>query len=156
MGAHGEPQAIEEDVQLDALVADAVERARRRAPNVVFETSYDNTVVRGSRERIHRAVSNLPANAVKWSPAGGVVEVRVADGAVSVRDHGPGIDDNDLPHVFDRFYRSVDARSAPGSGLGLSIVTDVASANGGSTFAENHPAGGAVVGVVLPPAKSTA
>ena len=86
----GEPERIEEDIRLDQLVADAVERARRRAPEVAFETALDETVVHGSRERLHRAVSNLLDNAVKWSPDGGTVEVRVADAAVSIRDHGPG------------------------------------------------------------------
>jgi two-component system, OmpR family, sensor histidine kinase MprB len=149
LARNGEPQPIEENVQLDALVADAVERARRRAPNVVFETSYDNTVVRGSRERIHRAVSNLLDNAVKWSPSGGVVEVRVADGAVNVRDHGPGIDDDDLPHVFDRFYRAPSARSLPGSGLGLAIVRQVAESHGGGVSADRADGGGTLVRLQL-------
>ncbi len=149
LARNGEPQAIEEDVQLDALVVDAVERARRRAPDVVFETSFDNTVVRGSRERIHRAVSNLLDNAVKWSPPGGVVEVRVAHGAVSVRDHGPGIDDDDLPHVFDRFYRAPSARSLPGSGLGLAIVRQVAESHGGGVSAARADGGGTLVRLQL-------
>ena len=75
----GEPERIEEDVRLDQLVADAVDRARRRAPEITFETTLDESVVHGSRERLHRAVSNLLDNAVKWSPDGGTVEVRVAD-----------------------------------------------------------------------------
>ena len=72
----GEPERIEEDVRLDQLVADAVDRARRRAPEITFETTLDESVVHGSRERLHRAVSNLLDNAVKWSPDGGAVEVR--------------------------------------------------------------------------------
>jgi hypothetical protein len=95
----------------------------------------DETVVRGSRERLHRAVSNLLDNAVKWSPDGGSVEVRVADAAVSIRDHGPGIAEEDLPKVFDRFYRAVDARGLPGSGLGLAIVRQVAESHGGAVSA---------------------
>ena len=83
-------------------------------PGDAFETSFDETVVHGSRERIHRAVSNLLDNAVKWSPEGGAVEVRVTERAVSVRDHGPGIDENDLPHVFDRFYRAPGGARAAG------------------------------------------
>ena len=87
---------MEEDIRLDQLVVDAVERARRRAPEITFETTFDETVVHGSRERLHRAVSNLLDNAVKWSPDGGTVEVRVADASVSIRDHGPGIAEEDL------------------------------------------------------------
>ena len=149
LARNGEPQYIEEDVSLDALVADAVDRARRRAPEIVFETSFDKTVVRGSRERIHRAVSNLLDNAVKWSPEGGLVEVGVADGAVSVRDHGPGIDEEDLPHVFDRFYRAPSARSQPGSGLGLAIVRQVAESHGGGVSAVRADGGGTLVRLQL-------
>jgi two-component system sensor histidine kinase MprB len=149
LARNGEPQRVEEDVRLDLLVADAVERARRRAPDVVFEASLDETVVHGSRERLHRAVSNLLDNAVKWSVADGIVEVRVADGAVSVRDHGPGIDEEDLPHVFDRFYRAPSARSFPGSGLGLAIVRQVAESHGGGVSAARADGGGTLVRLQL-------
>jgi two-component system, OmpR family, sensor histidine kinase MprB len=141
----GEPERIEEDIRLDQLVADAVDRARRRAPGVTFEAMLDETVVHGSRERLHRAVSNLLDNAVKWSPDGGMVEVRVADAAVSVRDHGPGIAEGDLPKVFDRFYRAPEARGQPGSGLGLAIVRQVAEAHGGSVNAARADGGGTIV-----------
>jgi two-component system sensor histidine kinase MprB len=140
----GEPEQIKEDVRLDQLVAHAVDRARRRAPNVTFDTTLDETVVHGSRERLHRAVSNLLDNAVKWSPEGGTVEVTVADAAVSVRDHGPGIAEEDLPKVFDRFYRAQDARGLPGSGLGLAIVRQVAESHGGSVSAARADGGGSI------------
>ena len=149
LARNGEPQYIEEDVLLDSLVADAVERARRRAPDIVFETSLDETVVRGSREHIHRAVSNLLDNAVKWSPEDGLVEVHVAHGAVSIRDHGPGIAEDDLPHVFDRFYRAPSARSLPGSGLGLAIVRQVAESHGGDVSATRADGGGTIVRLQL-------
>ena len=84
------------------------------------------SVVRGVPASLERAIGNLLDNAAKWSPPGGEVEVTVADGAVTVRDHGPGIADEDLPYVFDRFYRSRRARTLPGSGLGLAIVRQVA------------------------------
>jgi len=141
----GEPEHLVEDVRLDLLVADAVERARRRTPEVRFETQFDETIVRGSPERLHRAVTNLLDNAVKWSPAGAAVEVRVGDGELSVRDHGPGIADEDLPFVFDRFYRASAARSMPGSGLGLAIVRQVAESHGGRATAEAAPGGGTIV-----------
>ncbi len=145
----GEPERIEEDVRLDQLVADAVDRARRRAPEITFETTLDESVVHGSRERLHRAVSNLLDNAVKWSPDGGAVEVRVADAVVSIRDHGPGIGEDDLPKVFDRFYRAADARGLPGSGLGLAIVRQVADSHGGSVSAARADGGGTIVRLQL-------
>jgi two-component system sensor histidine kinase MprB len=139
-GDEREPDA--EEVRLDTLVAEAVERARRHAPGVDFETQLAPSVVAAVPDRLDRAVSNLLDNAVKWSPDGGPVEVRVADGEVSVRDHGPGITPADLPHVFDRFYRGGDARGRPGSGLGLAIVRQVAEAHGGSVAAEPASGGG--------------
>jgi two-component system sensor histidine kinase MprB len=92
--------------------------------------------------RLDRAVTNLLDNAAKWSPAGEVVEVEVAGGTVGVRDHGPGIAEDDLPFIFDRFYRSAEARSMPGSGLGLAIVRQVAETHGGQVTVERPPGGG--------------
>src|SRR5205085_8307524 len=86
--------------------------------------------------------ANMRDNAAKWSQPGGEVEVGVRDGVVTVRDHGPGIDDADLPFVFDRFYRAPSARSTPGSGLGLAIVRQVAEAHGGGVTAERAEGGG--------------
>jgi two-component system sensor histidine kinase MprB len=73
----------------------------------------------------------------------------VRDGRVVVRDHGPGIDDEDLPHVFDRFYRSPSARTLPGSGLGLAIVRQVAESHGGDVQAERAEGGGTRVTLSL-------
>jgi two-component system, OmpR family, sensor histidine kinase MprB len=149
LARNGEQEQLEDDVRLDLLVADAVERARRRSSALTFEANLDETIVRGSPERIHRAVTNLLDNAVKWSPAHGTIDVRVADGAVSVRDHGPGIADEDLPHVFDRFYRAPAARGLPGSGLGLAIVSQVAESHGGSVKAARADGGGTIVTLQL-------
>ena len=103
-----------DDVRLDEIVAAEVERARRHAPGVRFRVTREPTTVRGDVERLRRAVSNVLANAAKWSPAGGLVEIVVVDGVVSVRDHGPGFSAADLPFVFERFYRSDRARAGPG------------------------------------------
>lgn len=145
----GEPQLAEEDVRLDLVVADAVDRARRHAPGVTFETTLAESVVRGTPERIHRAVANLLDNAAKWSPAGQPVEVAVEGDVVTVRDHGPGIPEEELPHVFDRFHRAPDARGMPGSGLGLAIVRQVAEAHGGTVTAERAEGGGTVFRLAL-------
>jgi two-component system sensor histidine kinase MprB len=141
------PVAAEvDDVRLDEVVEQLVERARRRFGNrVPFDVDAEPTLVRGQQERIARAVSNLLDNARKWSPPGGLVEVTLRDGELTVRDHGPGFDHDDIPHVFDRFFRSARARSMPGSGLGLAIVRQAVDATGGWVRAENAPGGGAVV-----------
>ncbi|HEU4701743.1 MAG TPA: sensor histidine kinase, partial [Conexibacter sp.] len=154
----GEPV---EDVRLDLLVAEAVERARWHAPGATFAVTADETLVRGVPARLHRAVANLLDNAVKHGGACGEVEVEVggapagvSDGRgaqraeVRVRDHGPGIAPDDLPHVFDRFWRAPGARGLPGAGLGLAIVRQVAEAHGGSVRAE-PPADGAGARLVL-------
>ena len=132
-----------EDLRLDELVADALAGVRGRYANVTFALSSEPTSIRGVRSRISRAVTNLLDNAGKWSPAGGTVEVNVTAGEVSVRDHGPGIAAEDAPHVFDRFWRASSARHLPGSGLGLSIVKDVAEKHGGTVTLEPAPGGGA-------------
>jgi two-component system sensor histidine kinase MprB len=141
--ARGETQPPEaEDVRLDLLVGEVVARARRDFPQVEFVTNLQPTELHGVPDTIARAVSNLLDNAAKWSPAGGRVEISVRDGQVVVRDHGPGIDDDDLPYVFDRFYRAPAARKLPGSGLGLAIVKQVAEAHGGGVGAERAEGGG--------------
>ena len=104
--------------------------------------------------RLERAVGNLIDNAVKYSPSGEPVEVRLQAGELSVRDHGPGISAEDLPHVFDRFYRGADARGRPGSGLGLAIVRQVAAQQGGSVTAEPAPGGGTLMRLRLPGAEA--
>jgi two-component system sensor histidine kinase MprB len=137
------PEEELEDVRLDEIVAAEVERARRHAPTLRFETDLEASVVRGAPGRLARAVANLLDNAAKWSPPDSVVEVTVRDGSLTVRDQGPGIDEVDLPHVFDRFYRAPSARGLPGSGLGLAIVRQVAEAHGGRAYAEQAVGGGA-------------
>ena len=148
----GEAATRFEDVRLDELVGVEVERMRVHAPGVRFELSSEPSTVRGDPQRLGRAIANVLGNAVKWSPAGGTVEVAVSNGSVVVRDHGPGIDEADLPLVFERFYRAPTARGTPGSGLGLAIVRHVADAHGGSATAANAPQGGAVLTLRLPTA----
>jgi two-component system, OmpR family, sensor histidine kinase MprB len=150
--ARGEERKLRlEDVQLDDLVAASVERAQARAPQVTFVTALSPTHVRADPVLLDRAISNLLDNAVKYSPAGAPIEVSVRGGEVVVTDHGPGIANEDLPRVFDRFYRAATARSKPGAGLGLAIVREAAEAHGGRATAENSPAG-ARFRIVLPTA----
>jgi two-component system sensor histidine kinase MprB len=143
--ARAEQQTAEpEEVRLDLLATEALERARRDRSGVTFTADIEEAIVRGVPATIERAIANLLDNAAKWSPPGGEVRLEVREGEVIVRDHGPGISDEDLPYVFDRFYRARSARGLPGSGLGLAIVRQVAEAHGGEVVAE-HAAGGGTV-----------
>jgi two-component system sensor histidine kinase MprB len=146
-----------EDVRLDLAAADAVKRARLHAPECEFSLDVEPCIVRAAPARLDRAIANLLDNACKWNRrAGGPIEVRVRDGRLEVRDHGPGIDPEDLPRVFDRFFRSPAARGRPGSGLGLAIVRQTAETHGGAVHAVNDPGGGARLILELPPLAMTA
>jgi two-component system sensor histidine kinase MprB len=144
------PGATFEEVEFAAVVARAIERVRRRATGVEIDADVRSWVVEGDANALERAVTNLFDNAVKWSPPGGTVVVRLASGRLTVADQGPGIADADLPHVFERFYRSTDARSMPGSGLGLAIVRQVAQRHGGSVSAGRARSGGALLTFEVP------
>jgi two-component system, OmpR family, sensor histidine kinase MprB len=138
-------------VRLDHLAAAAVDAAQARHPGARLDVAAERCVVSGTEQGLQRAISNLLDNAIKWSPPGEPVEVRVAgDGEVRVRDHGPGIPPEDLPHVFDRFYRSTSARGMPGSGLGLAIVRRVAEGHGGTVVASSPPGGGTEMSLRIP------
>jgi two-component system sensor histidine kinase MprB len=150
LGRDGERQEEIEDVRLDVLVADSVERVRRRAPNRVFELTLEPTIVRGAPARLDRAIVNLLENAVMWGPDGEPIDVSVTDGVVAVRDRGPGIAAEDAERLFDRFYRSSRARSRPGSGLGLAIVRQVAETHGGAATVEPAAGGGVRFRLELP------
>jgi two-component system sensor histidine kinase MprB len=144
------------DVRVDAIAEAAVERARRRAPRLTVQAELEPTLVRGEGDRIARAITNLLDNAVKWSPPGTVIEVSLRGGELTVRDHGPGFEEADLPFVFDRFHRARAARAQPGSGLGLAIVRQAADAHGGFVTAGNAPGGGAVMRIGFGPATAPA
>jgi two-component system, OmpR family, sensor histidine kinase MprB len=151
--ARGEVPALTSGiVSLDSVVADAVSVATThgRSRNVTFALAIQPSLVSGSRNRLERAIGNLLDNALKWSPDGGVIEVSCIAGTVVVRDHGPGVSDDDLVHIFDRFYRAPAARGRPGSGLGLAIVAQVAREEGGSVIAGHAPGGGAIFRFSLP------
>ena len=141
---------VVESVDLPELVESAVARVRRRAPGIAFDIESEPWFVVGEHAGLERAVTNLLDNAAKWSPPGGTVTVRLADGVLTVDDEGSGIAEQDLPHVFDRFYRSKESRSMSGSGLGLSIVRQVAERHSGTVQAAESPAGGARLTLSLP------
>ena len=133
----------------------ALDRARRRAVGMHFDVSLQPWALLGDSSALERAVLNLLDNAVKFSPPDGVIGVTLrslGDGTavIEVTDQGPGIAEADLPHVFERFYRSEEARTLPGSGLGLSIVLQAAQRHGGMAYANHATAGGALMAIRLP------
>ncbi|MEV7023496.1 HAMP domain-containing sensor histidine kinase, partial [Kitasatospora sp. NPDC093558] len=139
-------------VALHEIAQRAVERAKLRGPGLAFDTATEPWFVHGDAFALERAVINLLDNAVKYSPPGGTIEVRLQDGVLTVRDHGPGIPPDELQYVFDRFWRSPSSRQLPGSGLGLSIVAQSVRDAGGEVAL--GPAGdggpGALATVRLP------
>ncbi|MFE0175922.1 sensor histidine kinase [Streptomyces sp. NPDC059002] len=149
-----EPQPLLEEVRPAPLVAHAVDAARGHWPAVPFTLQVtpeaaDRTVP-GVPARLSRLLTNLLDNAAKFSPPGAPVEVTLSGRELTVRDHGPGIAEEDLPYVFDRFYRAEKARALPGSGLGLAMARQIAHAHGGELTAEQAPGGGALFRLTLP------
>jgi two-component system sensor histidine kinase MprB len=144
------PSDTRAPLDLAVVTAHALERVQRRAPSVRFDVELRPWTVMGDAQTLERAVTNLLDNAAKWSPSDGAVTVRLRDGVLSVADQGPGIAEVDLPHVFERFYRSAEARTMPGSGLGLSIVKQTAERHGGYVQAGRAPGGGALFILRIP------
>ncbi len=149
------PLVVHEPVELTDVVLRALERARRRAGDVEFVPDLVPFTLVGDTTALERAVLNLLDNAAKWSPPGGAVRVQLRpvdewSVVLEVADAGPGIAEEDLPRVFDRFYRSVTSRTMPGSGLGLAIVRQAAARHGGAVWAGRAPEGGALLAMQLP------
>ncbi len=137
-------------VRLAELARPVAERATRRSGRAVVVTDRGSTDVRGVAAQLERVISNLVDNAIKYSPDGSPVNIVTERGQLTVLDGGGGFAEEDLPHVFQRFYRATGARTQPGSGLGLAIVEQTIQRHGGQVSASNAPTGGAMVGFVLP------
>ncbi|MET8981283.1 HAMP domain-containing sensor histidine kinase [Streptomyces sp. NPDC004539] len=137
-------------VSLEDTVEHALRRARLRGPELTITATLEPWYTRAEPAALERAVVNILDNAVKFSPEAGTIEVTLADGTLTVRDHGPGIAEDELPHVFDRFWRSPSARALPGSGLGLSIVARTVQQAGGDVTLTRADGGGTVATVTLP------
>ncbi len=149
------PETVHEQVELVEVVERALQRARRRAGDVVFETALAPCTLFGDATALERAALNLLDNAAKWSPPDGRVRVELRADApgwvqLTVADEGPGIAEHDRPRIFDRFYRATEDRGRPGSGLGLAIVKQVAERHGGTVWADRAPSGGALLTLRLP------
>jgi two-component system sensor histidine kinase MprB len=150
--ARDEPPAAHavESFDLAEVVDRAVSRVRLRAPRSEFDVATLPWWVVGESGAVERAVTNLLDNAAKWGPADGTITVRLANGVLTVDDQGPGIAPADLPHVFERFYRSRESRSMPGSGLGLAIVHQIVERHSGAVTAGAAPGGGTRMTMWLP------
>ncbi|MEU4172299.1 HAMP domain-containing sensor histidine kinase [Streptomyces sp. NPDC026665] len=146
----GHPADRVEVVDLRDTVEAALRRARLRGPELTITADLEPWFVRAEPSALERAIVNILDNAVKFSPAGGTIDVRLKGGELTVRDHGPGIPGDELPHVFDRFWRSPDARALPGSGLGLSIVARTVQQCGGEVTLSPAEGGGTIAAVRLP------
>jgi two-component system, OmpR family, sensor histidine kinase MprB len=139
------------DCPLEEIVQTAVRRAQRRAGNIIIDlTGHNPGVVHGDRAMLERAILNVLDNAVKWSPANGTVTIKLDGKTITVHDTGPGIAPEDLPHVFDRFWRAPSARSMPGSGLGLAIVQQVIHTHHGTITIASPEARGTTVTITVP------
>ncbi|MCL2780112.1 MAG: HAMP domain-containing histidine kinase [Actinomycetia bacterium] len=141
LARHQEAAPHLETVRLDLLAEQVLRRTRQRAPQAVIAADLAPCLARADPGAVDHAIANLLDNAIKWTPPGGPVEVTVANHQVSVTDHGPGIPDEDLPHIFERFYRASSARGLPGAGLGLAIVARIAKANEATVAVRTGPAG---------------
>jgi two-component system, OmpR family, sensor histidine kinase MprB len=141
LARYHESRPHRETVRLDVLTDQAVHRARQRVPHAVIDTELRPCLVHVDPAGVDHAVSNLVDNAIKWSPPEVAVRVVVENGRVLVSDRGPGIAPEDLPHIFERFYRAQDARGMPGAGLGLAIVGSVTQANDGTVEVQTGPDG---------------
>lgn len=149
------PMVVHEPLELTEVVLRSLERARRRAGDVEFDPVLVPWTLAGDATALERAVLNLLDNAAKWSPPGGRVRVQMRPVdewsiVLEVADAGPGIAEEDLPFVFERFYRAATSRTMPGSGLGLAIVRQVAVRHGGAVWAGRAPEGGALLAMRLP------
>lgn len=146
-----EEQPVE--ASLTELASEVADQHRRRSgrPITLLSTNpAERFLVRP--KMVCRAISNLLDNATKYSPSGTPIELVIDGGRVEARDRGEGISPADLEHVFDRFYRSAEARTRPGSGIGLAIVKSVADTHGGRVWADGgHDGVGAVVGFSITP-----
>jgi two-component system sensor histidine kinase MprB len=152
--ARDETSGSPEPLDFRDVVNAALDRVRRRGFGLDFDVELNPFYVVGDSDMLERAVTNLLDNAVKWSPPGGTVRVQLEGDRLRVADQGPGIDEADLPFVFDRFYRGDTARNTPGTGLGLSIVAQTITQHGGWVKAGPSAQGGAEFTVQLPGASS--
>lgn len=136
-------------IELDTVISHCVRLATQHWPDIPFHTELEPTTYAADPDRIARAIGNLLDNAAKFSPPGSGVDVVLRAGELMIRDHGPGIPADDLPHVFDRFYRSPHTRDRPGSGIGLAVVKQITDAHGAQIIINNATDGGTVARLIL-------
>lgn len=148
--ARDNPPGVRDELDLRDLVRSAVQRVRPDESGVRLDLDLASLPLVGDAGRLEDAVTHLLDNAVRWSPEGGTVRVRIAGRRLTVGDEGPGIAAADLPRVFDRFYRARSATGTPGRGLGLAIAAKAVGEHGGSLVAGRSREGGALLSVEFP------
>jgi two-component system sensor histidine kinase MprB len=146
--------SMESNVDLADLANSVVRRFSRRSGRTIALDA-QSSIVQGRAALIERAIANLIGNAIKFSPDGSSIKVTVRDGMVLVDDAGPGIPTEYRSQVLERFWRAPESRGLPGSGLGLSIVSDMTQSHSGSVIIDQSPLGGARVGFLLPQVKAS-
>jgi two-component system sensor histidine kinase MprB len=134
-----------QQLQLDQIVERAVALTEANRPDISIHADLEPTPFNGDPDSLERAITNVLDNAAKFSPPDGRIDVTLHDHELAITDHGPGIPSEDLPHIFDRFYRAANARALPGSGLGLAIVRQTIENHGGTVSAEPATQGGTTV-----------
>ena len=139
-----------ESIDLSDIAHEVATRASRRSGAPVTVHASPGTTVNARPNQLERALSNLVDNAIKFTNDGSEIEIHVGSFRVEVRDKGMGISNADKPLVFDRFYRATATRSMPGSGLGLSIVSQFATDHNASAYVLDNAGGGAIVGLQFP------
>ena len=147
------PSDVVDDVRIDQIVRQLVERAERRCGRRRSSSARACSRPSSAASPSASAARSRTCSGTRTSGARRAARSRstLVDGTLTIRDHGPGFDEVDLPHVFDRFYRADSARGMPGSGLGLAIVRQAAEAHGGSATVANAAGGGALVTITFGP-----
>ena len=135
----------ESAIDVSRIAERAAERAARRSGREIIR-DFEPAPIEGRARSLDRAISNLLDNAIKFDQSAAPIRLTVRPNRVEVSDSGPGIPKDQRELVFERFHRSIEARNLPGSGLGLSIVSQIAAEHGGTAYAEESPSGGATVG----------
>lgn len=154
----GVTQLASDPLDLRKTIAEAIDLfkplAENKNINIHVDTLSQDVIVKGDRSKLQRVVANLLDNAIKYTSSGGkiVVSARMEDlqAVITIADTGIGIDTNDIPKIFDRFYRGDKSRTTFGSGLGLSLALTIVKAHGGDITVDSSLDTGSVFTIILP------
>ena len=148
-------QSNEKIYRLDEQIRQAVLALEREweGKNIELDIDLDEIEFEGNENLMFHVWNNLIANAIKFNPEGGLLKIRLSEEnekiTCTVEDSGPGIGEDSIKHIFDKFYQSDSSHKEEGNGLGLALVKNIILIHGGKVFAENRPEGGAKFTVIL-------